>query len=160
MKKVTITTALIAFAAGITLVACGSPDKKVENAEEKVEKKAEDLQDAKEDLKEVKQEAKQDSVAEYNKFKADAEEQLKQNEQKIADLWAKKSKESTTKAERDNYKKRIDELERRNKELKAKLARQDDPKKHIKWVQFKEEFNHDMDELNKSLKDFTVDNKK
>jgi len=28
------------------------------------------------------------------------------------------------------------------------------------WQSFKREFNHDMDELGHSLKDFTVDNKK
>lgn len=49
-------------------------------------------------------------------------------------------------------------MEQKNKELKVKI---DSYKNDVNsdWKAFKKEFNHDMDQLGKSLKDFTVDNK-
>jgi len=160
MKTIKITSALVTFALCITMIACGSPEKKVEKAEDNVEEAKEDVQEAKEDLNEAKQNARQDSVSEYTKYKADAEEQLIKNEQKLAELWAKKLKEDITKAQRNSYKASIDGLDKRNKELKAKLTRQDDPARRTQWQNFKAEFDRDMDELDKSIKDFIKDNKR
>jgi len=50
-------------------------------------------------------------------------------------------------------------LRKKNKRLKEKLdSYKNDADSD--WHSFKREFNHDMDELGHSLKDFTVDNKK
>lgn len=57
------------------------------------------------------------------------------------------------------YQRNIDTIEQKNKNLKIKM---DSYKNDVDsdWQSFKREFSHDMDELGKSLKDFTVNNKK
>jgi len=54
------------------------------------------------------------------------------------------------------YKQRIETLEEQNRDLKVRLDVYE--KNNSDWETFKREFNHDMDELGKALKDFTVDN--
>lgn len=55
------------------------------------------------------------------------------------------------------YEKRIETLEQQNKDFRKKI--EDYEKSQTDWEIFKREFNHDMDELGKALKDLTVDNK-
>jgi hypothetical protein len=52
---------------------------------------------------------------------------------------------------------KIDKLEQLNSDLKARLEAYE--KNQSDWVSFKIEFNNDMDELGKDIKDLTVDNK-
>jgi hypothetical protein len=56
-----------------------------------------------------------------------------------------------------DYTKRIEELRKRNTDLKTRLDNYDTNTSD--WDIFKREFSHDMDELGQSLKDFTVNNK-
>ncbi len=49
------------------------------------------------------------------------------------------------------------ELENKNSDLKKKLSDFKDDDKD-KWISFKEEFNHDMDELGLAFKNLTVEN--
>jgi hypothetical protein len=56
------------------------------------------------------------------------------------------------------YQKKISELEQKNAKLKSDLADYKDESPD-KWTSFKIEFNHDMNELGKAIKDFTVNNK-
>ena len=56
------------------------------------------------------------------------------------------------------YEQRIDTLEKKNRDLKARVDAYD--KSQSDWESFKREFNHDMDELGQAFKDLTVDNKK
>ena len=58
-----------------------------------------------------------------------------------------------------NYDKKIDDLEKKNKELKIKLDQYWDTGDST-WELYKSKFNHDMDELVNALNDFTVNNKK
>ena len=53
---------------------------------------------------------------------------------------------------------KISDLEQKNTDMKKKLDEYGMEGKD-KWDAFKAEFNHDMDELGKALKDLTVDNK-
>jgi hypothetical protein len=54
------------------------------------------------------------------------------------------------------YEKKIEILEQQNKDLKKRI--EDYETSQSDWEKFKSEFNHDMEELGKALKDFTVDN--
>ncbi len=56
-----------------------------------------------------------------------------------------------------DYNKTLLELETKNKELKKKLADYKDDGQD-KWNGFKTEFNHDMNELGKAVKNITVEN--
>ena len=93
---------------------------------------------------------------EWKEFKNDSEIKIRNNEIRIAELKAKMNKPGTTLD--PLYEKRIDTLEKKNRDLKARIA--DYEKSQSDWQTFKREFNHDMDELGQALKDFTVDNKK
>jgi vacuolar-type H+-ATPase subunit H len=136
------------------LTSCQSPETKVEAAEEKV-------QDAKDDLNDVKKEAKQDAIKvaneeEWSAFKSETERNIKNNETYIADL--KKRMRKSGKSMDSAYDKKISEWEQRNKDLELKMNNYQNTKSD--WESFKREFNHDMDELGKALKNITVDNKK
>ena len=60
---------------------------------------------------------------------------------------------------REAHEKAVKELEEKNESMKTKMKDYKEEGKD-KWESFKREFNHDMDELGRALKDFGVDNKK
>ena len=81
---------------------------------------------------------------------------IKENEVRIAELKVKMKKPG--KILDPLYEKKIEMLEQKNIDLKAKMEAYE--KNQSDWESFKREFNHDMDELGSALKDLTVDNKK
>jgi chromosome segregation ATPase len=108
----------------------------------------------------VKEEVHADAVKvaneeEWKAFKTETELQIKANENRIAELRAKMKKSGKTFDEM--YEKNINNLEQKNKDLKARLNGYETNQSD--WESFKREFNHDMDELGQALKDLTVDNK-
>ena len=119
------------------------------------------LKDAKVNEIEVDQnameaEAKVDAVNDWEQYKAAALVKIAANEKVIADY--KVSMTNSTGKLLANYNKKIDALELKNKEIKAKLnAYKDDGKNS--WEKFKAELDVDMDNLGTSLKDFTVRSK-
>ncbi|MDD2422985.1 MAG: hypothetical protein PHT37_00320 [Candidatus Cloacimonetes bacterium] len=94
---------------------------------------------------------------EWQTFKAEQEAKIAANELIVADYKAKmtNSKGKLLAA----YDKKVEELESKNKELKAKLDGYKDEGKDS-WEKFKSEFNRDISELGEALKNFGVDNKK
>ena len=94
---------------------------------------------------------------EWQKFKAEALAIIAVNEKIIADYKAKMT--AANGKLQAKYDKKIDALEIKNKEMKAKLDNYKDDGK-TNWEQFKSEFNGDMEKLGTSLKGFTVENKK
>jgi TolA-binding protein len=112
---------------------------------------------AKEDVKEATADVQAAAREEWLKFKGNADAKIAANEKSIDDY---KEKMTTTDGKlQKQYDRKIDALQKKNKELKSKLNDYQDSGKD-KWAQFKREFNHDIDELGTALKDFTVDNKK
>jgi chromosome segregation ATPase len=155
MKKSIFTLALAGtLIAGTIFTGCQSSAQKESVAQDKVN-------DAKQDLKEAQDDAKAEAtklagVEEWKEFKNDSEIKIRDNEVRIAELKAKLNKPGTTLD--PLYEKRIDTLEKKNRDMKARIY--DYEKSQSDWETFKREFNHDMDELGQALKDFTVDNKK
>ena len=94
---------------------------------------------------------------EWQAFKTMQEAKIAANDKIIADYKVKmtNSKGKLLK----NYDKKVDVLEARNKEMKAKLAEYKDEGVES-WETFKNEFNRDIVELGGALKNFTVDNTK
>ena len=142
------------FFMGFIAIGCQSSSEKVENANKKVEEAREDLQEAKEDANKVAM--KVADAEQWKTFRTDTEVKIKANEDRIVELRAKIKKPGT--AMDAEYAKRIDTLELKNKELKARMDNYETNQSD--WEEFKREFNHDMDELGQALKDLTVDNKK
>jgi TolA-binding protein len=79
------------------------------------------------------------------------------NDKRIAELKANMVNEKKT-AQAD-YKKKIDDLEKRNRALKAKIDGYEGEGKE-NWENFKAEFNHDMDQFGQAFKDIGVRNTK
>jgi len=155
MKKSIFALAVAAtFIAGTIFTNCQSPADKVDDAKANVKDAKQDLNEAQKDANAEAQ--KTAAAEEWRMFKADAEMKIKRNEDDIADLRAKMK--SSGKKLSAAYAKSIDEIELKNKDIKSKLDGYD--KNQSNWESFKREFNHDMDELGKAMKDLTVDNKK
>jgi hypothetical protein len=147
MKKTILTMVVIAFIAVTASTSYGqSTDKKSEKAKK-------DLMEAKQDLNVTQM----DSVADYQNFKKEAEVKILNNEKSLADLKTKGSKVDVK--DKAEYEKNLAALNQKNVDLKERLV---DYKLNgeTKWSSFKTEYNNDMDELEKELEDFTVDNEK
>lgn len=102
-------------------------------------------------------EAKIDSAEDFNRFKKQAEATINENKQKIKALKAKKS--DASKEEKENYNKKVIALEEKNENLKRKIHGSSKTTTE-KWSAFKREFNHDIDELGKAIRDIAKDNTK
>ncbi len=145
MKKGLLSLAAMAMVAGTTFTACQNKEQRVEDAKENVEDAKQELKDAQRDLN-----------AEYPTFRTDAEQRIKANEDRIAEL---RQKINTGGKPLDNMREqRIKDLEQKNADLRARLYGYE--KERSDWEQFKREFNHDMDELGNSISDFGKDNTK
>jgi hypothetical protein len=137
MKNKIFTFAVIGCMAGIYLAGC----------EKKTEQK---VAEANQELKE----AKADYVAEWQKFKAESEAQIKVNEDRIDTIKVKM--ENAGHKAKTKYKKAVAELEHKNHELKEKLEDYKD-EGESKWQEFKTNFNHDMDAVGNTMKDLFKD---
>lgn len=127
------------------LASCNSPAEKVEEAQE-------DVVEAEQDLTE----AQNDYSAEFANFKKESDEKIAENEKKIAEINENMSKEK--KSVQDENKEKIAVLEQRNANLKQRISEYKDDGNE-KWQSFKREFNHDMNQLGQSLKDFNHNDK-
>jgi len=140
MKKTILTLATIALMTGAIFTSYGQePDKKSVKARENLK------------------EAQKDSVSEYQKFKKESEEGFVAHEKSIADFKARITKEK--KEDKAQYEKKLAALEQKNNDLKKKLDNYKEAGKD-KWTAFKNKFNHDMDGLERSLKNFTISKNK
>lgn len=145
MKNSILILALFMGSAAAVLTSCDSPAEKVADAKEDLQKAQEQL--AKHRLDSIK-------TAEWAEFKAISAEKIANNNLQIMEL---RNKKLTSGSKLDPiYEQRIIELENNNAALQRRI---DDHEKYISdWSEFKREFNHDLDEIGKSLKELTVDN--
>lgn len=96
-------------------------------------------------------------LLDVEKYKKETNTKISANEQSIKEFKARIA--SNKKDAKANYDKKINDLEQKNTDMKRKLDEYKiEGKEH--WNSFKEEFNHDMDELGNALKDLTVNNTK
>ncbi len=144
MKKNLLILTLPLLMCGFLLTACQSDSQKDQAAQDK------QLQQTNDSLKQVV------SADEWKMFRINAQTKIDNNEIRIAQL-KEEIKKSGSRNLNEQYEKKIDQLEEQNKALKARIDGYD--KRESTWESFKREFNHDMDGLVQSLKDFTVDNK-
>ncbi|MCF8451510.1 MAG: hypothetical protein K9G49_16680 [Taibaiella sp.] len=144
MKKSILAVASILMIAGSTFTSCDTPKDEVVNAQENVA-------DAQKNL----DEATDDYIAEIESFRTETNAKIDANEKSIADLKASVAEKSA--ATKSAYWSKIAELEKRNSELKTRMAEYKADGKD-NWGTFKSEFNHDMDGLGDAFKDVTVKN--
>ena len=150
MKKLILSLAVVAFMAGTLSTSFGQVvDKKSEKARENLKEEKKDVVVAKHDLAV----AKKDSVTEYQTLTNESNLKFKSNEKSITDLRTTIAKSNSK--EMVNDQKKVSLLEEKNNNLKKELA---DYKElgQTKFTAFKSEFNRDLDQLSKDLKDFKV----
>ncbi len=146
MKKSIVVMAVAILLTGSIVISCNTPAEKVEKAENKVTEANKDL-DA----------ANKQYMDDVQNFRRETSAQMATNDSSIAVLQAKIDiQKNVVKAD---YKKQIAELEQRNNDMKKRM---NDYKSEGKdsWVTFKTTFNHDMDELSKTVKNLTSKNGK
>ncbi|TRX31886.1 hypothetical protein FNW52_18005 [Flavobacterium sp. ZT3R18] len=153
MKKSIFTLAIATFVIGSVLTSCKPNTDKEQTAQESVDSAKVAVTAAEADLDQARRVA---TAEEWQAFKDETNTKINDNNAKIAELKLKIKK--TGKDIDKAYQKSIDTMEQKNKDLKVKI---DSYKNDVNsdWKSFKREFNHDMDELGQSLKDFTVNNK-
>jgi chromosome segregation ATPase len=127
------------------IMMCSSPAEKVNTAQQEVNQ-------ANKDLEKANQEYQQDIL----NYKKENETRIATNDQLISDFKVRIANEK--KAVKDEYNKKIAELEQKNTDTRRKLDEYKAESKE-KWESFKSEFNRDMDELGTALSNLTVKNK-
>lgn len=132
---------------------CQSSAEKMDSANQNVEDARQDLKDAQKDANTVA--VKVANAEEWAAFKAGSEATIKDNQVRIDDLKIKMKKPGQTFDAM--YAKNIENLEQKNKDLKTRIGTYETNQSD--WESFKREFNHDMDELGKAIRDLTVNNK-
>jgi hypothetical protein len=125
---------------------CQTPAQNEVKAEGKVEAAKENLKAAEKELD-----------AAYPPFKKDAEMQISANDKKIKEFRAQFVKPSRSPLN-DDVKQKIDDLEKRNVDLRNRLYVYETERSD--WEVFKTKFNHDMDNLHDAFRDFGKDLKK
>jgi chromosome segregation ATPase len=151
MKRTIFSLAATIVLAGTIFSSCQSSATKIENAQDKLQNAKTETKEAQVELNQVRK----DSITEYQQFKKESEEKIKANDKSIAEF---KAKLTTMKKEsRQHYEKLIADLEQKNSDMKKKLESFKDTGQE-NWASFRKEFNHDMDELGKALKDLTIKN--
>ena len=144
MKKSILAMAAFTCIAGAIVTSCNTSADRVENAQENVIQANKDLD-----------QANQEYLADIENYRVETASTIAANEQAIADFNA--GLEHERKAVRAEHKKRIAELEQKNREMKMKMDNYKEEGKE-NWEKFKTEFSHDMDELGKAFKNLTVKN--
>lgn len=154
MKKTIYKLAAITVMTATLLLGCNTSTKKQEDAIDDVADARENTEDAKEQLMVAKKDA---NANEWKKIKKETNTRITENKIRIAQLKVEmiKSGFSIDTA----YAKKIEELELKNKNIKIKV---DSYKNDTSddWELFKREYNHDINELNRAIKELKVYNKK
>lgn len=116
------------------------------------------LKDAKADVIEADENikvAQDDYLDDMDNFKKETKTQISENQKSINEFKAPIA-EGKKEAKAD-YDDKVNALEQKNSDMKRRMDEYKlEGKDH--WNSFKKEFNHDMDELGKALKDLTVNN--
>jgi hypothetical protein len=146
MKKSMLILAACTCVAGAIMTSCNSSATKVDAARENVVQANQDLD-----------QANKEYLADVENYKKETAARIASNDQTISDLKAGMAHEK--RAVKAAYKKKVEELEQKNAEMKLKMEAYKAEGKD-KWQTFKTEFSHDMDELGKAFKDLTVKNVK
>jgi hypothetical protein len=94
---------------------------------------------------------------ERTEYRFEQEKKIRENDDRIKEYEAKM--DNVGKNMREEYRQRVKDLKEKNETMKNRM---NDYKYDTEsnWQEFKREFNHDMDELGKSIRDFGRDNTK
>lgn len=149
MKKFVYLFSAITLVTGLSLASCNNSTE--DGTTENDTKKDTVVIEEKNDVVTIKIATSEEWAA----FKADAEAKIEANEKRIAEI--KVNMKKPGKLFDKMRAERIEALEQRNRDLRLKITAYETNK--TDWEKFKEEFNHDLDELGKAIGDIFTDNK-
>src|SRR5581483_12147060 len=138
MKKI-ILSAITCSIINLFLSGCNTPTEKLENAKEKANEANSNLDKANLDYK-----------TDVENYRKETTAKIAANDKSIADFKARI--ESDKQDAKNDYNKKVAELEQKNTDMKKKMDDYQLAGKE-KWELFKVEFSHSMDELAKAFKD-------
>ncbi len=127
-----------------------TPEKRMESAEQ-------DLHEAKKEVKEAIKDAQTAYRDEWHTFQFDTEAKLRDNEYRINEL--KRQMVKAHGKEKVRFDKEVEAVERRNENLKQRLAAYTDKGKE-NWESVKKEFAGELEGIQKSLLDLTESKKR
>lgn len=153
MKNSILTIATVVLTATVITTSCNTSEQKVKDAKENVADAQQNVINAANDL----DNANKEYLADVESYRLTTQQKIDANNKIITDFKVKiKAEKKEVKAE---YNKKIEALELKNTAAKKRMDEYKEEGKD-KWQSFKREVNHDMDELEKSLNDLTVNNTK
>lgn len=161
MKKSIVTIAIAAIALTSTSIGCANNAEKLVDAQEEIVEAKEEVVEAKDELATAQENAaisaaKAATVEEWKLFKIESETKIQNNEAAIARL--KMSLKKPGVALEASYKERIDILEKRNQDIKAKVN--DYETSQSDWASFKRAYDADMEVISKAIIDMGANNRK
>jgi hypothetical protein len=146
MKNSMLALAACTLITGAILSGCSTSSQKVEDAQENVV--AANL---------ALDQANKEYLADMANYRQETSSRIAANEESIKEFNGRIKEEK--KAARADFKKKIAALEQQNNDMKIRMDNYREEGKD-KWVIFKAEFSHDMDEMGQAFKDLTVKNVK
>jgi len=149
---------LTGFCLMLGLAAC-SKEKAVASAKEEVaeakQEAREEVAEATHELNVATQEARADWLENWATFKRETDERMTAIDRRISELRLEVARVDVR--YQDEYNKRIDDVERMNNELRARVSDYKD-EGDVKWEAFKAEVARDLDALDTAVKNIVVDN--
>jgi phosphoenolpyruvate-protein kinase (PTS system EI component) len=147
MKKSILVIVACTFIGGaLILTSCNSASDKVVIAQENVAEANSDLD-----------QANKEYLADVENYRNETAARIAANDESVREFNARIEKDK--KAANADYKKRMAVLQQKNIDMKLRMDNYREEGKD-KWIIFKTEFSHDMDEMGKAFKDLTVKNVK
>lgn len=143
MKKAIYFLVVTLIAIGIYFISCKSSPERIDN------EIAESRQDS---------DSRVDYNEDINNFKKDINDRIDANEKRIKEL--RENLREEKKEVRKEYEEKIENLEQKNTALKKRINEYREDGIGDRWESFKQEFNHDMDELGNAIDNLVIDNKK
>jgi hypothetical protein len=140
-------SALVAAAFCLTVAACQK------SSEEKVADARGNLNEANKELQETQREVRAEWQQDWLTFKSEMDERVAANERLIIERRAEVAK--LDERYRDQYDDLLDDVERRNNELRDKIANAKD-EGDVLWEQFKTDTKNALDSLEASIKSIQV----
>ena len=133
-----ITLIIVIFCSGTLVTSCMESNKKIDSVDQTIKAAKEKFEDDKDAF-----------IGDMRAYKADYTQKYKQNKKKIEAL-----KEDKANNAKDLYREKIEELETANENLKREIDTME-INSNIEWKNFKREFSHETEQLNKSLESAT-----
>ncbi|MNJ85346.1 hypothetical protein D3C87_28170 [compost metagenome] len=150
MKKNRFPDILLMLLIAVIMTACTATSED----SEKVDDAATEVQLAKEKL----EESNRKYAKEVNNYRVQMQTNI--NDNKLLILKLKEEKSTGRKEAVAVRNAQIDALEKQNEEMEVRMNRFKNVEDKDQWKEFKEEFDHDMDELGKAFKGLSINNVK